>query len=316
MTKQTTRRTFVRGLAGTAAAATVVGTVSAADEPEWVAEETPVDSTVYDVVYTSNGAYAVGAGGIVLRRDEAGWTTVLDGGPTGNGNDLYGADVAGYGADLWFVGASGAIGKYNVETGSLEDYSAPMDVTNNFNDVSARTTSEGTAVYVAGDSGKIYYSFDGGKGGTWDDTTPGSGSAVNAIDFFGGREGHAVDGNTTVFRTDDGGTYEGIGVADANNDFFGVDSDGFDDVTVVGGGGTVLGWDGVEWVRTDLGDAQLQDVEVGDVAYTAGGGGAVFRRDGGTWAQEATPIGENLQAVTDGPTPIAVGAGGAIIVRE
>ena len=74
-------------------------------------------------------------------------------------------------------------------------------------------------------------------------------------------------------------------------------------MTVVGGGGTVLEWDGAKWVRTDLGDAQLQDVEVADVAYTVGGGGAIFRRDGGTWAQEATPIDEDLRAVPDDSIP-------------
>jgi hypothetical protein len=316
MTKQTTRRTFVRGLAGTAAAATVVGTASAAEAPEWAVEETPADSTVYDVAFTAQGAYAVGDGGLVLRRDEAGWTKVLDGGPTGNGNTLFGVDVAGYGSDLWFVGASGAIGKYDVETGNLENYSAPDDVTNNFNDVSVRTTSEGTNVYVAGDSGKIYRSFDGGRAGTWDYTTPGSGSAVNAIDYFGGRSGNAVDGNMSVFQSDDGSTYGKTGVADANNDFFGVDSDAFGDVTVVGGGGTVLEWDGAEWVRTGLGDARLQDVEVDDIAYTVGGGGTVFRREGGTWTQESTPVGENLKAVANGPTPLAVGAGGAVVARK
>jgi hypothetical protein len=317
MTKHTTRRTFVRGLAGAAAATTVVGTASAASsDAEWTVEETPTGSTIYDVEYTSEGAYAVGSGGVVLRRDETGWTKVIDGGPTGNGNSLYGSDTACSGSCLWFVGSSGAIGMYNVETGNLEDHSAPNDVTNNFNDVSTVTTSEGTNVYVAGDSGKIYNSFDGGRTGTWNYTTPGSGSAVNAIDFFAGRDGHAVDGNKTVFETDDGGTYEKIGVADANNNFFGTDSDAFDNVTVVGGGGTVLDWDGSKWTRTDLGDAQLRDVSAGSISYTVGSGGTVFRKDSAKWAQEATPVGQNLKSVTDGPEPLAVGAGGTVIARK
>jgi hypothetical protein len=316
MNRDRTRRSFVRGVAGAAAATTVVGTVGAAEtDAEWVVEETPTGSTIYDVEYTTAGAYAVGAGGIVLRRDGERWTKVIDGGPTGNGNSLYGSAVAGYGSDLWFVGSSGAIGKYDVEAGVLSDHSAPNDVTNNFNDVSTQPTANGTNVYVAGDSGKIYDSFDGGATGTWNYTTPGSGSAVNAVDFFAGRDGHAVDGNKTVFATD-GGTYEKLGVADANSNFYGVDSRGFDDVTVVGGGGTVLEWDGSKWTRTDLGDAQLRDVTVGDVSYAVGGGGAVFRRDGSTWQQEATPSGDNLKSVVDGPTPLAVGAGGTVLARR
>jgi hypothetical protein len=163
MTPYPTRRRFLKS-SGAAVAALAVGTGAAvADEDGWTVAETPTGGTLYDVARTANGIYAVGTGGVVLRRDAAGWTTMLDGGPTGNGNDLYGVDVTDDGEALWFVGASGAIGEYDVETGNIEDYSAPMDVTNNFNDVSVRTTSEGTTVSVAGDSGGIYYSFDGDK---------------------------------------------------------------------------------------------------------------------------------------------------------
>lgn len=221
MTPYPTRRRFLKS-SGAALAALAVGTGAAvADEDGWTVAETPTGGTLYDVARTANSIYAVGTGGVVLRRDAAGWTKVLDGGPTGNGNDLYGADVTDDGEALWFVGASGAIGEYDVVSGVLDDHSAPMDVTNNFNDVSVRGAPGSANVYVAGDSGKIYSSFDDGETGTWDYTTPGSGSNLNAIDFFGGREGHAVDGNTTVSRTDDGGTYEGIGVADADSDFSG-----------------------------------------------------------------------------------------------
>lgn len=61
----------------------------------------------------------------------------------------------------------------------------------------------------------------------------------------------------------------------------------------------------------------LYDVEyTTDGAYAVGGGGAVFRRAGGPWTQEATPTGENLKAVVDGPTPLAVGAGGTVVARK
>ena len=120
-----------------------------------------------------------------------------------------------------------------------------------------------------------------------------------------------------MFVTDDGSTYDKLGVADANNNFYGVDSDGDADVTVVGGGGTVYEWDGSQWTRTDLGDASLRDVEVSSSeAYTVGGGGKVFRRSGGRWSQEATPTGQNLKAVVDGKPALAVGAGGTVIARK
>jgi len=315
---QQTRRTVLKGIGAAAAAAVApVAATGTAAASEWTIAETPTDSTLYDVVYTNAGAYAVGSGGVVLERTAEGWRKVVDGGPTGNGNNLYGASVTDDGQRLWFVGSSGAIGEYDVETGTLYDHSAPNDVTNNFNDVSATGDADDANVYVAGDSGSIYYSFGNGETGTWDGVTPGSGSNVNAVDFYDDRAGHAVDGNTTVFETADGSTWEKRGIADANNDFYGVDADGSDDVWVSGGGGTVYRWDGAQWTRSDTGDAGLRDVEVeGGEGLTVGGGGAAFRLVDGKWTATETPTGENLTAVALGGPDIAVGAGGIVLERS
>jgi len=311
---ETTRRTFLRGSAAAATLATVPA-IGAADRV-WTSEKTAVDVTLYDVETTVEGAYAVGGSGYVLERGDDAWGIAASGGPTGNGNDLYGSDVTDDGERLWFVGSSGAIGEYDVRTRGLNDHSAPNDVTNNFNDVAVTGEAGSANVYVAGDSGQIYYSFENGAAGTWDAVTPGSGSNLNAIDFHGPRSGHAVDGNKTVFVTDDGSTWEKVGVADANSNFYGVDSDAPDDLTVVGGGGTVYHWDGAEWVREDTGDAALRDVEMdGETGLAVGGGGAVFRRDAEGWTQEATPAGANLRGVVDGDPEIVVGASATVLER-
>ncbi len=75
-------------------------------------------------------------------------------------------------------------------------------MTNNFNDVSVTGESGDANVYVAGDSGKMYFSFENGEEGTWEYVTPGSGSNINAVAFFDARREHIVDGNKTVFETD------------------------------------------------------------------------------------------------------------------
>jgi len=318
-----TRRTFLRGAgAATAALAGVPLTASATEDDDddsgWTVTETPTGNTLYDVAYATDGAYAVGAGGVVLERAADGWRKLLDGGPTGNGNSLYGLDVTDDGERLWFVGSSGAIGEYDVRARTLYSHSAPMDVTNNFNGVAVTGEAGAANVYVAGDSGKVYYSFGNGATGTWDYVTPGSGSAVNAIDFHGPRSGHAVDGNKTVFATDDGVTWEKLGIENANVNFYGVDSDGDGDVTVSGGGGMLHNWNGSSWVPADTGDAGLRDVEADGVdALTVGGGGKVYRRDDAGWTQEATPTGQNLKAVTpvDSGVELAVGAGGVVLER-
>ena len=311
-----TRRTVLKGAGAAVVGAAVPGVATATDD-EWTVAETPTGNTLYDVECTDAGAYAVGSGGLVLARTADGWWKVLDGGPTGNGNSLYGADVTDDGKRLWFVGASGAIGEYNVTTGDLTDHSAPMDVTNNFNDVSVTGAAGDANVYVAGDSGKTYYSFENGASETWEYVTPGSGSNINAVDFYDDRAGHIVDGNKTVFHTTDGETWEEIGLADANVNFYGVDSDGADDVWVSGGGGMVFHWDGAEWTPADTGDAGLRDIEVTDdgAGLTVGGGGKVYERADGAWRGRSTPTGENLKAVVRGGTDLAVGAGGVVIER-
>jgi photosystem II stability/assembly factor-like uncharacterized protein len=292
----------------------LASTAGATNTDDFESVESPTENTLYDVTYTTAGAYAVGTGGVVLERASTGWVKLLDGGPTGNGNDLYGADVTDDGKRIWFVGASGAIGEYDVDAGTLTDHSAPMDVTNNFNDVTATGNAGEANVYVADDSGKMYYSFENGASETWEYTTPGSGAAINAVDFFDERTGHIVDDNQTVFYTRDGATWDKLGIADANHNFLGVDSDGFDDVWVSGGGGTVFHWNGSEWVRSDTGDATLRDIEVenGD-GFTVGGGGVVFERPDSEWVARSTPTGENLKAVVRGDVTIAVGASGTIL---
>ncbi|WP_440007258.1 WD40/YVTN/BNR-like repeat-containing protein [Halomicrococcus sp. SG-WS-1] len=309
-----TRRRFLQ-VSSTAVAAGAVPAASAS-ESDWSTAETPTASTLYDVEYTASGAYAVGAGGVALHRTGEGWRTAFDGGVTGNGNSLYGADVTDDGERLWVVGASGAVGEYDVETGDLRSHSAPTGSTNNFNDVAVTGPAGEANVYVAGDSGKIYYSFENGEDQTWEYVTPGSGSAVSAVDFHDVRAGHAVDTNGRVFQTTDGVTWNGVGIGDANVTFYGVDSDALDDVRVSGGGGKVFHYDGAQWTSTDLGDAGLRDVESenGD-GFTVGGGGKLFDQTNGTWAQDRTPTGQNLEAAVRGSTDVAVGAGGIVLER-
>jgi hypothetical protein len=315
--RELTRRRFVQATGVAVAAAALPGSASATTN-SWQSVTSPVGETLHDVEYTSEGAYAVGGGGVVIERTDRGWRKVIDGGPTGNGNNIYGVDVTDDGKRLWFVGASGAIGEYDVETGNLNDHSAPMDVTNNFNDIAVTGDAGSANVYVAGDSGKMYYSFENGATGTWEYVTPGSGSAINAVDFYDDRTGHIVDGNKSVFATGDGSTWSKLGIENANHNFYGVDSDGADDVWVSGGGGIIYHWTGSQWVPEDTGDAGLRDIEVTDddaAGLTVGGGGAVYGLADDAWRQQSTPTGQNLKAVVRGDVDIAVGAAGTIIER-
>ncbi|WP_049924003.1 sialidase family protein [Halopiger djelfimassiliensis] len=310
-----TRRSALKFAGASLAAATVPATVSA-DGNGWTIAETPIDSSLSDVAHTATNAHAVACGGLVIERTDAGWEVVLQGGPTGNGNDLLGADTTDDGERLWIVGASGAVGEYDVTTGNLIDRSAPNDYTANFNDVAVTGTAGDADVYVADDSGSIHYSFDNGAEGTWEYEAPGSGAGLPAIEFYDDRSGHAIDTNGRVFATDDGVTWNPIGIEDADVTFYGLDSDAADDVTVCGGNASIFEYDGSQWTPESLGDADLFDVETeSGHGYAVGSGGAIFELDSGEWTVIDTPTGENLQAVARGSTDIAVGAGGEVLEK-
>jgi hypothetical protein len=145
----------------------------------WTRVKTSTDNTINDVAVTSEGAYAVAEDGTLLKREQETWTTVLNDGPSSNGNDLLGLGVTDDGNRIWFVGSSGAIGEYDVTTGSLvEDHSAPNDITNNFQDVAVTGPSGEANVYISGGSGQVHATPNNGS--TWNTVTPGDGSALRA----------------------------------------------------------------------------------------------------------------------------------------
>jgi hypothetical protein len=303
-----------------AVAALALAVPAAASGGAWTTPKVETDSDLHDVESTTRGLYAVGGSGVLADRTmeegEVVWKTIEDGGPSGNGNDLYGSDVTDDGHTVWMVGASGAVGEYDVRGGGIDDHSGPDDTGDNFNDVAVTGETDEANVYAATDSGLIYYSFEDGESGTWEYVTPGSGSSIQAIDCHDVKACHAVDTNGKVFATDDGVTWDAIGIPDANVNFYAVDSDGADDVWVSGGNGMVFHWDGDEWTPTDLGDAGLKDIEIdGGSGYAVGNSGQVFHYEDGTWHAEDTPTGQNLKAVVlDNPTA-AAGASGTVIER-
>ena len=314
------RRTAIKAVGTAFASATLAGRGAA--EAEWRTEKTPNDGTLYDVAYaggdaTNDGsAYAVGQDGVVLERTENGWRKITDGGVTGDGRDLLCADVTDDGERLWFAGSSGAIGEYDVATGSLDDHGSPEDNTNNFLDIAVTGESGEANVYAADGSGGVSYSFDNGQSGKWNSVGIGQGNGFPGIDFYDERSGHTVNTNASVFETDDGTTYERIGIPDTDNSLYGIDSDGSDDVWVVGGGGSVWRYNGA-WRRTDLGNLALRDIEIEDESgYTIGESGRVFEYAGGSWNEDTTDTGQNLKGIVLGSPNVAVGASGTAIVKE
>ena len=310
MLRETASRRAVLKTAGSLCAAAAVPTATAATK--WTVEKAPTDGALYDVAYASDGAYAVGQDGVVLERTEKGWRKVTDGGVTGDGRDLLCADVTDDGDRLWFAGASGAVGEYDVRTGGIDDHGSPQDNTNNFLDIAVTGQGGEANVYVADGSGIVSYSFENGQSGKWNSVQVGQGDALTGIDFYDAKSGHVVNTNGSAFDTTDGSSYDRIGVPDANESFYGLDSDGATDVRVAAGGGVVYRYDG-EWSSTTIANATLRDIEVdGEDGYAVGESGRVFRYDG-DWSEESTETGQNLRAVDRGSPNVAVGDSSTVI---
>lgn len=295
----------------------------------WHTAKTDTSRTLTDVADTLLSPYAVGHGGVVLKRTTDGvWQTEIEDGPSGNGKDLFAADVTDNGRRLWFAGASGALGEYDVKTGTLvahdplgadgtDDYSAPLDQTGNFDGLAVTGTADEAHVYVTDQSGHVFASHDNGE--TWSDTTPGSGSTIPAIDFRDEKKGHLCDTNGSVFATEDGESWEKVGIPNADVNYYGIESDGDGDSTVVGGNGVIREQNGDSWGESDVGDVTLNGVYTtsmaGEVAGAAvGDRGAVFENPG-EWTEAETPTDEELNGVTYGDVTAAVGANGTVIEK-
>jgi PKD repeat protein len=290
-----------------------LNSVAVADS--WETETTPTGENLYDVEKTTDGAFAVGAGGDFIKRTNTGWTEITDTGPSGNSNDLLGAGVTDDGDEIWFVGTSGAVGEYNVNTGNLNDFTNPGELsTNNFNDVAVKGNSGSASVYIAGDDGNVYYSRDDGE--NWNVVTPASGAAINSIDFYGEQSGHLVDGNKKVYETTDGATsWTDIGITGAGNSLLDVDSNSANDVRVSTSNGNVYSYDGTSWTNTPVSMQELRGigVESGE-GRVVGGGGTVFEVSSGSFTQDTTPTTNLLRAVALGSPDVAVGNSGTAIV--
>ncbi len=148
-------------------------------------------------------------------------------------------------------------------------------------------------------------------------TTPGSGSAVNALDFHGPRAGHLVDADARLFATEDGETWTeidlGVGI-----DLYGVVSNGPGDVWLCGDDGRLVRYDGSTVESTTAGAVSLRDLTVtpDGTGLAVGGSGTVVERAGSDdWGVVSTQTGQNLRAVVGGRLAAAVGASGTVLER-
>lgn len=283
----------------------------------WTESDSPTDEGLTDVVVTDDGPYAVGTGGVVLASENDGWEVALERGPTTESNDLRGAGVSDDGRHLWFAGDSGVLGQYDVEESYLTDYSAPLDITNNWTDVAVVGPADGETIYLVDGSGQVLRGENDGGEFDWNQPeVPGSGSSMTSVEFTE-EAGYLCDTNAGVYETtDDGGSYDRIGIEDAGADFTDIAPLTREAISVACDDGTVFRYDGTTWTKLYAGETALHAIDRRDGhGFAAGAEGAIYERTGGGWEPDPTPIEAALYGVaidTDGGA-VAVGEDGTII---
>lgn len=219
------------------AAASPVGVSSvgsAATENGWSTVESGTGKTLYDAVSTLEEPYAVGSGGDVLARRAEGWEQVLDAGPTTESNTLRGIDVTDDGRNVWFAGSSGAVGKYDTATGEMSDYSAPNSKSSTWESILIGGAAGSETIYLANGSGEVLVGQNSAGKVTWGDALePGGGSSIKGGDLIDPTTSYFSDTNAKVYEsTNDGESYDTIGIEGGSIGLYGVGAADRDDISV------------------------------------------------------------------------------------
>lgn len=326
--REPSRRDVLKVVGGTLAAGgvtatAVTGAAGESSDSDWVEASTPTGKSIFDVVQTVNGPYAVGSSGNILARSGGWWELVVDSGPSTKENSLYSVDVTDDGKYIWFAGGSGALGYFDVTTGRKYDHTAPMEKTSTWEGIGVAGVADEESIYVANGSGEV---LDGHRDDDacmqWDEVVkPGGGSTIPEVDFQAANtsRGYAVDTSQQVYRTTDGGdTWSTVGVEDAQVAFYDVLS--YDDtVLVAGGSGRVYrrDCDCNLWTPVDVGAKTVHALSRdGDTVLGAGGSGRVYERTADGWDVTDAPVGADLLGVAYGDdVDVAVGSSGTILER-
>ncbi|WP_435095889.1 WD40/YVTN/BNR-like repeat-containing protein [Halarchaeum sp. P4] len=288
----------------------------------WTRVSTPVSKTLYDVVDSGAGLYAVGGSGRVIARNDGSWEVVLRNGPTGGGNNLLGAGTTDDGSVVWFGGGSGALGRLDTTTGTITNHTAPDGHTSTFRDLAVTGTAGSESIYVVNGSGEFIRGTNDGGTYTWSTPVkPGNGSTIHAVTFLDEATGYVCDGNGRLHETTDGGdTWTDIGVDGAGVTLYDVAVQSRDDITAVGGSGKLFRYNGAVWTTTKLGGNSRYGVDrQADRGVTAGGGAQIFERELRGWSlarDDASDVGLRATLITDDPDVPKIAVGGSGVVLE
>lgn len=313
------RRAFLAG-----AGAVLAGTAGCLGDGEaqsrWEPAESPTGKTLHAVTATAVGPYAVGESGRLLGRCHIGWAQVLKHGPAHGGNTLYDVAATDDGRAIWFVGDSGAVGRFDVVASELADHSAPDGKTSSWEAVGVAGTAGSEQVYLLNGSGELVHGSVDGDDVSWDDPTkPGSGTNGEAVAFGENGFGYVCDSGGEVFKTVDGETWKQVGIDGTSNTLFDLVPFGKEQAAAAAENGVVYRYNGFEWTGLQVGTASLFAIDHGKRSGLAvGEGGVIYALGPDGWEQDPLRASGALYGVTLGAgsyPPVAVGESGTIVER-
>lgn len=295
---------------------------SASDDPEWKPVPTAFDVDLFDVVQTADGPYAVGASGTLAANRGEGWEIVLEAGPAAENSTLESMAVTDDGARLWFVGASGVIGAYDVTTQRKHDYSYSGDVTTTWNAIAVSGEAGAEEVLLANGSGVVLPGIVDGADVAWEQsTTLGGGSTITALAFASDTAVYAANTSGDVFKRVMESNWTNVGIADASAKFYDIHAEPGGHVYVAAGDGRLYRYDpdAQRWTPTAIGGTALRAVDrFHDHVYVLANGNTVYWRALNSekrWQQTELPTGSDLVSLALGYPDVAVGKAGTIVMR-
>jgi photosystem II stability/assembly factor-like uncharacterized protein len=289
----------------------------------WHRAESPTGHTLYDVVVSRAGVFAVGEDGVLVGRCHGMWQTVNESNDLEvAGNTLYDAATPDDGSNVWFCGSSGAFGVYEPKQQRIIDYSAPGSKTSTWETIAVGGTRGDEYIFLGNGSGELLRGKRDGEDIEWGaPKEPGGGSSYTDMEFPTPNVGFLADTSGGLYRTTDSGDdWNKIGVRGAEHALHSIGAADENTVYVSADAGVVYRYNGTTWTQTDAGASGVHGIDIVDrktgLACTAEGG--VYDLQSGRWNRVGKFDGVTLHSIIYGNEAaphVAVGAGGAIVER-
>ena len=293
------------------------------DDPEWQTVETPFSTDLFEVVNTTKGPYAVGDGGVLAAKRGDDWEIVTDAGPNASQNQLRSLAVTDDGKRLWFLGSSGALGCYDVETNRKSDYSFPMEKTSTWESIAVSGAAGKEKVLAGNGSGEILPFTIDGFDVNWGVVSKPDKQGATMTDLAADAKGYGygIDTSGNAFRTTKDDGWERVGINNAQEKFYDIWGGQQGRIYVTAGQGRLYRYDDSyqDWTPIQIaeqGAIQAFDMYDDQMAVIGAGGLMYQRMDGGKrWEEVPTRTEETLNDLALGKPDVAVGDGGTVLRR-